>query len=65
MPYTARANYQISVNGNIISQTYIDHSNDGGNEDRIGAVTLTWKLNLNDQVWLETFDSWYLYGGQS
>ncbi|XP_071123138.1 uncharacterized protein [Mytilus edulis] len=66
MSFTGGANYHISLNGKAISQTDIDHSGGGANEDRIGAVTLTWKLNLNDQVWLESgINSWYLYGGQA
>ncbi|CAC5389214.1 unnamed protein product [Mytilus coruscus] len=55
MSHTPGADYYISLNGNYISQTDIDHSsNDGELKDRIGAVTLTRKLNLNDQVWLGT-----------
>ncbi|CAG2246630.1 unnamed protein product [Mytilus edulis] len=53
MSYTTGANYFIKLNGNDISQTYIG----------IGAVSVSRKLNQNDQVWLYASGSWYVYGG--
>ncbi|VDI63085.1 Hypothetical predicted protein [Mytilus galloprovincialis] len=61
MSQTSSAYYCIYLNGNDISCTYIaDHS---GNDHHTAAVTVTRKLNLNDQVWLHTDGGWYLDGG--
>ncbi|VDI69475.1 Hypothetical predicted protein [Mytilus galloprovincialis] len=59
--YTSGAQYYIRLNGNDISYTYIgQHS---GGYAFTGAVTVTRKLNPNDQVWLYAAGSWYLYSG--
>ncbi|XP_063413334.1 uncharacterized protein LOC134695834 isoform X2 [Mytilus trossulus] len=59
--YTSDANYYIRLNGNDISLTYIGvHS---GSKTFTGAVTVTRKLNPNDQVWVFAYGSWFLYGG--
>ncbi|XP_076071306.1 uncharacterized protein LOC143042745 isoform X3 [Mytilus galloprovincialis] len=61
MSYTSGAYYHIRLNGDDISQTYIGfHS---GTRTFTGAVTVTRKLNPNDQVWLYAGGSWYLYAG--
>lgn len=57
--YTSGAIYYISLNGNYISETFI--SENSNNDVHTGAVTITWKLNPNDQLWLFTAGSWYLY----
>ncbi|CAG2190465.1 unnamed protein product [Mytilus edulis] len=61
MSHTSLANYYIILNGNDISQTYIGRHS--GSKEFTGAVSLTRKLNQNDQVWLYASGSWYLYGG--
>ncbi|VDH98354.1 Hypothetical predicted protein [Mytilus galloprovincialis] len=59
--YTSNAYFFINLNGNHISYTYIgEHSSTYGHT---GAVTVTRKLNPNDQVWLYASGSWYLYSG--
>ncbi|XP_071177278.1 uncharacterized protein [Mytilus edulis] len=61
MSYTNHAFFYIYLNGNSISETYIgDHS---ATYIHTGAVTVTQKLKLNDQVWLYAPGSWYLFGG--
>lgn len=63
MSYTSAAYYYIYLNGSKISETNIGQHSD--NYSHTGAVTITWKLNLNDQVWLYAARSWYLYSGTS
>ncbi|CAG2246631.1 unnamed protein product [Mytilus edulis] len=59
MSHTNGANYYIRLNGRDISLTNIgQHS---GSKVFTGAVTVTRKLNPNDQVWLYASGSWYLY----
>ncbi|CAC5421365.1 unnamed protein product [Mytilus coruscus] len=53
------ARYDIVLNGDRISQTYIGQHT--GSNAFTGAVTVTRKLNPNDQVWLYTEGSWLLY----
>lgn len=66
MSFNPGAHYQISLNGNVISHTFIDHSNTDDIKDRIGAVTLARKLHRNDKVWLEAvLVPWYFYGGDA
>ncbi|XP_076071312.1 uncharacterized protein LOC143042745 isoform X8 [Mytilus galloprovincialis] len=60
MSYTSGANYYIKLNGNDISLTYIGSN---GGQEFTGAVSVTRKLNKNDQVWLYASGSWYLYRG--
>ncbi|VDH98350.1 Hypothetical predicted protein [Mytilus galloprovincialis] len=59
--YTSDSRFYISLNGKFISLTSIgSHS---GYFEHTGAVTINQKLNLNDQVWLHAFGSWYLIHG--
>ncbi|XP_076071314.1 uncharacterized protein LOC143042746 [Mytilus galloprovincialis] len=61
MSHTSSAVYYIRLNGNNISQTYIgQHS---GDKSFTGAMTVSRKLNPNNQVWLYAVGSWYLYKG--
>ncbi|XP_063397775.1 uncharacterized protein LOC134682123 [Mytilus trossulus] len=61
MSYTSGARYRINLNGNDISETRVgQHSS---NYDHTGGVTVTRKLNPNDQVWLYAIGSLYLTGG--
>ncbi|CAC5421380.1 COL10A [Mytilus coruscus] len=53
--------YYIKLNETIISYTYIGQH--GGGQVFAGAVTVTRKLNPNDQVWLYAPGSWFLYSG--
>ncbi|XP_063448250.1 uncharacterized protein LOC134727792 [Mytilus trossulus] len=56
MSLTNNAEYFIYLNGNPISDTFIgQHSN---TNVHTGAVTVTRKLKLNDQVWLYAIGSW-------
>ncbi|XP_076071311.1 uncharacterized protein LOC143042745 isoform X7 [Mytilus galloprovincialis] len=61
MSKTTGAYYYIRLNGNDISLTYIGQFS--GSQVFTGAVTVTRKLNPNDQVWLYAAGSWFLYGG--
>lgn len=59
MSHTSGAEYFIRRNGLSITGTYIgDHSS---TKVHTGAVTVTQKLNPNDQVWLYAYGSWVLY----
>ncbi|VDI14147.1 Hypothetical predicted protein [Mytilus galloprovincialis] len=62
MSYTNGAYYYISLNGNYISDTYISPQSISHSDIHTGAVTVTRKLNRNDQVWLYAPGSWYIYG---
>ncbi|CAC5421379.1 unnamed protein product [Mytilus coruscus] len=59
MSLTNNALYYIRLNGNDISLTHIGQHKE--QHAHTGAVTLTRKLNRNDQVWLYAAGSWYLF----
>lgn len=61
MSSTSDASYYIVINGGFLSITTIGH-HDKDHRAFTGTVTITKELDLNDEVWLYTQGTWFMYG---